>query len=77
MIKGMAPKSLEQLNEPEFQKTYQQAVDLYGLIHARFIQTKDGLNKMRKKYVAMEFGTCPRVQCNQSIFKDKNGVAKQ
>ena len=32
---------------------------------------------MRKKYEAMEFGTCPRVQCNQSIFKDKNGVAKQ
>ena len=64
MIKGMAPRSLEQLNDPAFQKTYQQAVDLYGLIHARFIQSKDGLNRMRKKFEAMEFGTCPRVQCN-------------
>lgn len=47
------------------------------MIHAQFIQTKDGLNKMRKKFEAMEFGTCPRVQCNQSVFKDNNGVAKQ
>jgi casein kinase II subunit beta len=40
-------------------------MDLYGLIHQRFILTKKGLLKMKLKYHYSMFGTCPRVLCEQ------------
>ena len=42
MILGEAPES-EDLEKEEFSLIYQQAVDLYGLIHARFISTPKGM----------------------------------
>jgi len=39
--------------------------DLYGLIHARFIVTKRGQEKMRRKFKNCEFGVCPRLPCQQ------------
>lgn len=35
----------------------------FGLIHARFILTAAGLERMLAKYEAGNFGTCPRVLC--------------
>ncbi len=42
MILGESPES-EDLEKETFSVIYQQAFDLYGLIHARFIQTLKGL----------------------------------
>jgi len=37
---------------------------LYGLIHARFIVTTNGLQVMQRKYIHKDFGECPRAFCN-------------
>lgn len=37
--------------------------DLYGLIHARFILTKRGQDKMYRKYKECDFGVCPLLTC--------------
>ena len=42
---------------------YQEAMDLYGLAHSRFIQSPKGLAVMREKYLNGIFGSCPRVLC--------------
>ena len=48
---------------------YQIATELYGLIHARYIQTPIGLALMRERYLAGKFGNCPRVMCeNQNVI---------
>jgi len=54
----------EELEDEKFLDLYQEAIDLYGLIHARYILTPKGLAMMREKYTAGHFGTCPRVLCN-------------
>jgi len=42
------------------------AESLYGLIHARFIMTKNGVKKMQEKFARGEFGHCPRVYCESA-----------
>jgi casein kinase II subunit beta len=41
-----------------FLDVYQSAMDLYGLIHARFILSPRGLAMMREKFLLGTFGTC-------------------
>lgn len=55
----------EDLNDPHFLEIYQSAMDLYGVIHARFILSPHGLAKMREKFMQGAFGTCPRVLCER------------
>ncbi|GMM36918.1 casein kinase 2 regulatory subunit [Saccharomycopsis crataegensis] len=44
------------------------AEELYGLIHARFILTKEGLNAMAVKYENGHFGSCSRVNCDSMLL---------
>jgi len=44
------------------------AETLYGLIHARFILTTQGLLAMNEKYVAGDFGECLRLQCERQAL---------
>jgi casein kinase II subunit beta len=40
-------------------------MDLYGLIHARFILSPRGLLLMKEKYMVGAFSYCPRVLCER------------
>ncbi|KAF9115418.1 casein kinase 2 regulatory subunit [Mortierella sp. AM989] len=42
------------------------AEQLYGLIHQRFIVTRQGLQQMADKYQAGHFGCCPRTYCQST-----------
>ena len=53
----------DDLEDPRFLEIYQEAMDLYGLIHSRFIVSPKGLSLMKEKFLNGAFGTCPRVLC--------------
>ncbi|KAK9379357.1 casein kinase II regulatory subunit-domain-containing protein [Kockiozyma suomiensis] len=42
------------------------ADQLYGLIHARFLLTRQGLSIMAEKYNLTHFGVCPRYLCHST-----------
>ena len=42
-------------------------MDLYGLIHARFILSSKGLQMMKEKYLKNVFGICPRILCDRQL----------
>lgn len=42
-----------------------EAIELYGLIHARYILTQQGLAVMANKFKAGVFGVCPRIMCQK------------
>ena len=50
-----------------FLEVYQSAMDLYGLIHSRFVLSPKGLALMREKYLLGTFGTCQRVLCERQL----------
>ncbi|RKP06554.1 casein kinase II subunit beta-like protein, partial [Thamnocephalis sphaerospora] len=44
------------------------AAMLYGMIHQRFILTRQGMRLMLQKYEHGQFGLCPRAYCVQSLM---------
>ena len=53
------------IHHHSFLEIYQEATELYGLVHARFITSPEGLAIMRERYLSGKFGTCPRVLCEK------------
>jgi casein kinase II subunit beta len=45
----------------------QSAKCLYGLIHARFLQTRQGLDQIRTKYLKGCYPHCPRYHCQSTV----------
>lgn len=65
MILSPSAPNEDDLNEEAFLELNQEASDLYGLLHARFILTPRGLAKVYQKYLSGVYGTCPRALCDR------------
>lgn len=63
MILNPESPNEEDLDDQKFLEIFQEATDLYGLLHSRFIQTPKGLSMMREKILNGVFGVCPRLLC--------------
>ena len=59
----------DDLGDRDYSEIYKDASELYGLIHQRFALSPRGLSLLKEKFLASEFGGCPRVLChNQSVL---------
>lgn len=53
----------EDLQDRDYSEVYKEAILLYGIVHARFATSPRGLSLLKEKFLAGEFGTCPRSLC--------------
>ena len=66
----------EVLKHIESEKRYDSAVPnidewgirLYGLIHAKYLMTKQGLEELHKKYESSTYDLCPNVNCRRKCL---------
>jgi casein kinase II subunit beta len=65
VLSPIAPEE-DELTDPALFEVYKAATELYGLVHARYIQSPTGLAIMREFFLSGRFGTCPRVLCERS-----------
>jgi casein kinase II subunit beta len=61
MILDIEPNDI--LSDDQQEMVENDAENLFGLIHARYILTNRGLHSMLEKYRQCHFGRCPRVLC--------------
>ena len=62
LLLGQDIPDSDDFNDPNYLNNYEAAMDLYGLIHSRFITSPKGLALMREKHMIGTFGVCPRVK---------------
>lgn len=65
MVDELEEGVIETMSRSRLEQLETDARKLYGLIHARYIITVKGLQKMLQKYKSADFGRCPRVYCNR------------
>ncbi|EIE89716.1 hypothetical protein RO3G_14427 [Rhizopus delemar RA 99-880] len=58
-------ESSEEKKEVDANMIERYAILLYGLIHQRYLLTRNGLRVMAQRYSNEHFGVCPRVYCYQ------------
>ncbi|KAJ2710575.1 casein kinase 2 regulatory subunit [Coemansia spiralis] len=66
MILEMDDDNDDPLDADEMEAIEGSAEVLYGMIHARYILTRNGLHQMADKYENGDFGVCPRYACNST-----------
>ncbi|BGP41873.1 casein kinase 2 regulatory subunit [Rhodotorula kratochvilovae] len=66
MVLDVEPEDDEIHRVPDVSIVESSAELLYGLIHQRYILTRQGQQQMYAKFDAGHFGTCPRVYCTQT-----------
>ena len=59
VLEILTSKTLTYKHNPEAEK-------LFGLLHSRYVQTIDGIDKINIKYMNKVYGTCPRYFCNNT-----------
>ncbi|CAK84846.1 unnamed protein product (macronuclear) [Paramecium tetraurelia] len=64
ILQSTSPED-QDLEDERFLEVYQEASDIYGLLHARFIFTSKGSAIMRERYLQGKFGHCPRIYCEK------------
>lgn len=65
MILSPQSPNEEDLADEQFLELNQEASDLYGLIHARYINSACGMAKVYHKFLSSLYGTCPRALCDR------------
>ncbi|KAI8322457.1 hypothetical protein GQ54DRAFT_246344, partial [Martensiomyces pterosporus] len=64
MILDIEDENDDPLDAEEIEAIDSSSEILYGLIHARYILTRNGLHQMADKYENGDFGACPRYACD-------------
>ncbi|KAI8083270.1 casein kinase II regulatory subunit-domain-containing protein [Gilbertella persicaria] len=59
-------KTPKKLKAPDQSIIEHHAFMLYGLIHQRYLMTREGQKIMAERYANAQFGVCPRYYCYQS-----------
>jgi len=53
------------LKDEQFLLLNQDTSDLYGILHARYIRSREGLALVYGKYLQGAYGYCPRALCDK------------
>lgn len=64
ILSPLAPNE-EDLNDEQFLELNNDASDLYGLMHCRYVQSPKGMAKIYQKFLSGLYGYCPRALCDR------------